>query len=138
MTIIFFFFFQAEDGIRGFHVTGVQTCALPILGGDRGGDARPLQQEAGLAVGEPDEGASGAVGIARAGYLLRAVEGGGEQGGLVAGGGGPRGDQRGQPEGEGDGDGAGERASAHSSAPFGRPTRGDTGTTIEGAVSFRC
>src|SRR5690606_60522 len=25
------FFFQAEDGIRAFHVTGVQTCALPIL-----------------------------------------------------------------------------------------------------------
>src|SRR5690606_25341390 len=25
-------FFQAEDGIRDFHVTGVQTCALPILG----------------------------------------------------------------------------------------------------------
>src|SRR5690606_40554195 len=25
-----FFFFQAEDGIRAFHVTGVQTCALPI------------------------------------------------------------------------------------------------------------
>src|SRR5690606_40294206 len=25
-----FFFFQAEDGIRDFHVTGVQTCALPI------------------------------------------------------------------------------------------------------------
>src|SRR5690606_40018700 len=24
------FFFQAEDGIRDFHVTGVQTCALPI------------------------------------------------------------------------------------------------------------
>src|SRR5690606_40206834 len=24
-------FFQAEDGIRDFHVTGVQTCALPIL-----------------------------------------------------------------------------------------------------------
>src|SRR5690606_7021067 len=24
------FFFQAEDGIRGFHVTVVQTCALPI------------------------------------------------------------------------------------------------------------
>src|SRR5690606_40892425 len=23
--------FQAEDGIRGFHVTGVQTCALPDL-----------------------------------------------------------------------------------------------------------
>src|SRR5690606_40531104 len=30
-------FFQAEDGIRAFHVTGVQTCALPIyrLGGPR-------------------------------------------------------------------------------------------------------
>src|SRR5690606_39705905 len=27
---IAFFFFQAEDGIRDFHVTGVQTCALPI------------------------------------------------------------------------------------------------------------
>src|SRR5690606_39695020 len=25
----FYFFFQAEDGIRDFHVTGVQTCALP-------------------------------------------------------------------------------------------------------------
>src|SRR5690606_39825218 len=24
------FYFQAEDGIRDFHVTGVQTCALPI------------------------------------------------------------------------------------------------------------
>src|SRR5690606_39723988 len=24
------FFFQADDGIRDFHVTGVQTCALPI------------------------------------------------------------------------------------------------------------
>src|SRR5439155_13755727 len=26
------FFFQAEDGIRAGHVTGVQTCALPISG----------------------------------------------------------------------------------------------------------
>src|SRR5688572_31881921 len=29
--IFFFFFFQAEDGIRDLTVTGVQTCALPIL-----------------------------------------------------------------------------------------------------------
>src|SRR5690606_41005878 len=30
---------QAEDGIRDFHVTGVQTCALPIyVGGVGGGD----------------------------------------------------------------------------------------------------
>src|SRR5699024_11870027 len=28
---LFFFFFQAEDGIRDRNVTGVQTCALPIL-----------------------------------------------------------------------------------------------------------
>src|SRR6266481_6249252 len=28
--VIFFFFFQAEDGIRDGTVTGVQTCALPI------------------------------------------------------------------------------------------------------------
>src|SRR5262249_58870396 len=27
---MFFFFFQAEDGIRDWSVTGVQTCALPI------------------------------------------------------------------------------------------------------------
>src|SRR5690606_22890719 len=30
MCYYFFFFVQAEDGIRVFHVTGVQTCALPI------------------------------------------------------------------------------------------------------------
>src|SRR5207248_5765685 len=28
--VVFFFFFQAEDGIRDRTVTGVQTCALPI------------------------------------------------------------------------------------------------------------
>src|SRR5690349_23135662 len=29
-TIMYYFFFQAEDGIRDLYVTGVQTCALPI------------------------------------------------------------------------------------------------------------
>src|SRR2546427_6958559 len=29
--LVLFFFFQAEDGIRDLTVTGVQTCALPIL-----------------------------------------------------------------------------------------------------------
>src|SRR2546430_6329230 len=29
-VVFFFFFFQAEDGIRDLTVTGVQTCALPI------------------------------------------------------------------------------------------------------------
>src|SRR5688500_19556019 len=31
LTSWVFFFFQAEDGIRDYKVTGVQTCALPIL-----------------------------------------------------------------------------------------------------------
>src|SRR2546426_12492422 len=35
-----FFFFQAEDGIRYYKVTGVQTCALPIL--DRARADRPV------------------------------------------------------------------------------------------------
>src|SRR3989441_5534430 len=30
LLVFFFFFFQAEDGIRDKLVTGVQTCALPI------------------------------------------------------------------------------------------------------------
>ena len=33
--VFYFFFFQAEDGIRDADVTGVQTCALPILLLDR-------------------------------------------------------------------------------------------------------
>src|SRR3989441_1988955 len=39
MFFLLFFFFQAEDGIRDKLVTGVQTCALPILGwlGEREG-----------------------------------------------------------------------------------------------------
>src|SRR5437016_7937519 len=32
MRFLFVFFFQAEDGIRDWSVTGVQTCALPISG----------------------------------------------------------------------------------------------------------
>src|SRR5690606_40283602 len=35
---LLFFFFQAEDGIRDFHVTGVQTCALPICAPRERGD----------------------------------------------------------------------------------------------------
>src|SRR5256885_16112610 len=31
--MLIFFFFQAEDGIRDYKVTGVQTCALPIYAG---------------------------------------------------------------------------------------------------------
>src|SRR2546430_5223034 len=46
--IVFFFFFQAEDGIRDLTVTGVQTCALPIFLGDAirraGRLSRPAQR----------------------------------------------------------------------------------------------
>src|SRR2546426_7486355 len=41
-----FFFFQAEDGIRDYKVTGVQTCALPILQTfNRGLDELPRKAE---------------------------------------------------------------------------------------------
>src|SRR2546427_4545737 len=45
---MFFFFFQAEDGIRDLTVTGVQTCALPISSKDRAGrksTMSPVQQD---------------------------------------------------------------------------------------------
>src|SRR5262249_57111445 len=35
---VVFFFFQAEDGIRDWSVTGVQTCALPISAAERMND----------------------------------------------------------------------------------------------------
>src|SRR5688572_32254284 len=38
--MFFFFFFQAEDGIRDLTVTGVQTCALPIFAAFVEGAAR--------------------------------------------------------------------------------------------------
>src|SRR6266540_7045671 len=50
----FFFFFQAEDGIRVRDVTGVQTCALPIYRGGAG-EPRRLREE----VAVPDRGPHG-------------------------------------------------------------------------------
>src|SRR2546427_3168876 len=48
MHIIYFFFFQAEDGIRDLTVTGVQTCALPIYtSGISGGNIILLAMGAG-------------------------------------------------------------------------------------------
>src|SRR2546427_4338291 len=37
--VFFFFFFQAEDGIRDLTVTGVQTCALPAVDTIAAGDS---------------------------------------------------------------------------------------------------
>src|SRR6266496_5486457 len=39
--LLFFFFFQAEDGIRDLYVTGVQTCALPISPAEAAATRRP-------------------------------------------------------------------------------------------------
>src|SRR5215510_15672385 len=46
-----FFFFQAEDGIRDGHVTGVQTCALPIWDGGRADVLRTAGSNLRVAVG---------------------------------------------------------------------------------------
>src|SRR5438046_10564283 len=45
-----FFFFQAEDGIRDWSVTGVQTCALPISSATAA--QAPAEWRAGAAVAE--------------------------------------------------------------------------------------
>src|SRR5256885_2656635 len=100
-TTAHIFFFQAEDGIRDYKVTGVQTCALPILRGrlprlhgaqaagcapivrlvERGGDV--LEPEVpqticrSLAIGSPADGV----------FAARAMR---ETGGGGAAGGGPR------------------------------------------------
>src|SRR2546421_4483262 len=76
MSRFFFFFFQAEDGIRDLIVTGVQTCALPISFDARGtlgagtdlGDLREvtaegkLQRHAAPAAGGQRRAPPGAIG----------------------------------------------------------------------------
>src|SRR2546425_8535195 len=44
-----FFFFQAEDGIRDKLVTGVQTCALPILRRETGAEVAQARRSFALA-----------------------------------------------------------------------------------------
>src|SRR6266540_5995293 len=74
MTYLFFFFFQAEDGIRDRDVTGVQTCALPICGRDRdiagdtsGSPARASQGRRGQPADRPPRRArQSRAGVARA------------------------------------------------------------------------
>src|SRR5690606_41030867 len=45
VVVVFCFFFQAEDGIRDFHVTGVQTCALPISQNDGQGQGKEPERQ---------------------------------------------------------------------------------------------
>src|SRR5256885_7454181 len=54
----FFFFFQAEDGIRDYKVTGVQTCALPICARAALRDAAAVlgAGEADLLADHPEQG----------------------------------------------------------------------------------
>src|SRR5256886_12477380 len=49
----YFFFFQAEDGIRDLTVTGVQTCALPISYGSPCGFRSPRTAAVRLSAGAP-------------------------------------------------------------------------------------
>src|SRR5215204_1385624 len=65
MVIFFFFFFQAEDGIRDHCVTGVQTCALPILQSPMTGGKQERSRRAGT------ENVAGIVGLGAAAQLAR-------------------------------------------------------------------
>src|SRR5690606_39677752 len=75
--ILGFFFFQAEDGMRDFHVTGVQTCALPILASRLGRQLvaaaaaaiEGLQSDA-SAVGQPQEFTPSATAIGDGAWTL--------------------------------------------------------------------
>src|SRR2546430_13647352 len=51
---MFFFFFQAEDGIRDLTVTGVQTCALPISQDDLDDALAVIQEFDPIGVGSRD------------------------------------------------------------------------------------
>src|SRR5437868_8145079 len=58
LLFVFFFFFQAEDGIRDRNVTGVQTCALPIFGAHEAGGVW-LDALAAIVTVSDDGGSSG-------------------------------------------------------------------------------
>src|SRR5690606_39783790 len=67
------FFFQAEGGIRFFHVTGVQTCALPIWAGD-------AVQTGGVVAAGGTDGAGGVVAAGGTDGAGRAFRAGGTDG----------------------------------------------------------
>src|SRR2546430_12736701 len=111
--ISFFFFFQAEDGIRDLTVTGVQTCALPISGGS---PARPL-----LFGLQRDEAASGPAGRWNPAPAPPVLLPGVRKGGSAAGAGDREGRSRHHPVRRRLAGGGGERRGPHSPPPP-RPT----------------
>src|SRR5690606_39995151 len=67
-----YFLFQAEDGIRDFHVTGVQTCALPISRtGASYAEALAEAQRLGYAEADPTEDVTGKDAAAKMAILAR-------------------------------------------------------------------
>src|SRR2546426_8530487 len=72
----FFFFFQAEDGIRDYKVTGVQTCALPIS-----------HQRVCRRADDFSDGTRGDARVARGGGVCRGPHAGPARGGARSGGG---------------------------------------------------
>src|SRR5207253_6862500 len=64
-----FFFFQAEDGIRDGHVTGVQTCALPIFVAQAAGMKLSLAQQVPILLTLMLT-SKGAAGVPRAGLVV--------------------------------------------------------------------
>src|SRR5690606_41139204 len=61
---------QAEDGIRDFHVTGVQTCALPISHRDGGSRALNVGDSSVRGLGESDVLAAAALALGLALFLF--------------------------------------------------------------------
>src|SRR5256885_7306771 len=78
-----FFFFQAEDGIRDYKVTGVQTCALPIsppctYRARRSRGRRPRRRRGGAGCSSwspPPQASAGESAAARAASAVRARSG---------------------------------------------------------------
>src|SRR2546426_801100 len=77
--VFVFFFFQAEDGIRDYKVTGVHTCALPISRARRRARAGHRAHDGGLGA----HGAAGVVIVRAAATLLHRGHHGGEHQGMT-------------------------------------------------------
>src|SRR3712207_8632017 len=82
----FFFFFQAEDGIRYIGVTGVQTCALPISPAAAGVGAVPVPHGP-QSLEPPDRRGAGPRRVGRAGHDRATARRFGRQGSTRAAGG---------------------------------------------------